>query len=88
MKSKNQPITKEDLGLMLHKYINPLYEKVDKLGKGQNQLQGEVDEVKKIQLRMENKLIDDNKLLHDRDDDHDKKLKDHEKRIGSLEENP
>ena len=88
----DKPITKEDLGLMLHKYINPLYEKVDKLerdmGEVKRDLQGvkrEVENVKGIQLRMENSLVDDNKLLHDRDDAHDKKLQEHDKRISSIE---
>lgn len=94
MKNHNKPITKDDLGNMLHKYINPVYERLDKLETGQNQLKkgqsgfrSELEEIKRIQLRMENRLIDDNKLLHDRDDAHDKKLKGHEKRITSLEEN-
>lgn len=100
MQKKNQdkPITKEELGNVLHKYINPLYEKVDRLERelktdvrelktDVQELKSAIDGVKGIQLRMENKLVDDNKLLHDRDDAHDKKIKDHEKRISSLEEN-
>ena len=98
---QDKPMTKEELGLMLHKYINPVYEDVKSLKKEMTNLQNKVDqveriqlrmendinEVKLIQLRMENRLVDDNKLLHDRDDDHDKKIRDHEKRVTSLEGN-
>lgn len=98
-KKQDKSLTKDELGGVLHKYINPLYEKVDKLEfrmnnlelkmnkleLNQSQLKDDVDEVKKIQLRMESRLVDDNKLLHDRDDAHDKKLKDHDERISSLE---
>ena len=69
-KKQDKPITKEDLGNMLHKFINPLYEKVDKLeGKVDklaekvDKLEDDVEDVKGIQLRMENRLIDDNKRL-------------------------
>ena len=48
-------------------------------------LKDDIDEVTRIQLRMENKIDDQIKLLHDRDDIHDKKIKDHEKRITVLE---
>jgi len=82
----DKPFTKEDLGLMLHKYINPVYEKVDKLETDVKGLKHQVDTVERIQLRMENKLIDNIKLLHDRNDAHDKKLIDHGRRIASLEE--
>ena len=48
-------------------------------------LKKDVEEVKNIQLRMENKILDNIKLLHDRDDMHDKKLKDHDRKISKLE---
>src|SRR3989338_2061084 len=97
--NKDKPFTKEDFGLALHKYIIPLYEEVKETNrrlyhveKNQEEMKKDikglykrVDDVEEIQLRMENKLIDDNKLLHDRDDMHDKKLKEHEKRIDRLE---
>jgi len=49
-KNHDKPITKDELGNMLHKFINPLYEKVDKLA-------DDVEDVKGIQLRMENRLF-------------------------------
>ena len=120
MKNQNKAITKEDLGNMLHKYINPLYERMDKMEsefgevkksqhrmeseldevkksqhrmeseldevkKSQDRTENELDEVKRIQLRMEHRLDENIKILHDRDDSHDKKLKNHEKRIITLE---
>ncbi|MBI2609331.1 MAG: hypothetical protein HYW47_07020 [Deltaproteobacteria bacterium] len=63
-----------------------LENRVDGLRGRVDELHDRVDTVEIIQLRMENKLIDDNKLLHDRDDIHDKKLKEHEKRISKLED--
>jgi len=42
MKKNNQPITKEDLGLMLHKYINPVYEDVQSLKKDMGRLDNKV----------------------------------------------
>ena len=79
---KDKPFTKEDFGLALHKYIIPIYEEVKNNSREIKGLKGEINEVKKsverlyervdtverIQLRMENNLVDDNKLLHDRDD--------------------
>ena len=99
----------EDLGNVLHKYLNPLYEdnkfikkelsglsglKGDVLGlKGDvlglksslSRVENELDELKRIQLRMEHKLDENIKILHDRDDAHDKKLSDHDSRIRKLE---
>ena len=46
----------------------------------------EVEKINFIQLRMENRLIDNDKILFDAHDDHSKKLKNHEKRIKRLEE--
>jgi len=69
-KNHDKSIAKEDFGNMLHKFINPLYEKVDKLDgkvdKLEDDVEGlrdDVEDVKGIQLRMENRLIDDNKRL-------------------------
>ena len=63
MKNQNKAITKEDLGNMLHKYINPLYERMDKMEsefgevkKSQHRMESELDEVKKSQDRTENEL--------------------------------
>ena len=62
-KNHDKSIAKEDFGNMLHKFINPLYEKVDKLDGKVDKLEDDVEDVKGIQLRMENRLIDDNKRL-------------------------
>jgi len=76
--NQNKAITKEDLGNMLHKYINPLYKRMDKF-------EIDIDKVIRIQLRMESKLDDHIKIFYDKDSAHDNKLVDHEKRISFLE---
>ena len=84
----DRPVTLNQLGVMLGKFISPIYTRLDRLEKDVEELKGlkkDVEEVKNIQLRMENKIIDNIKLLHDRDDMHDKKFKEHDKRIGRLE---
>ena len=53
---------------------------------GQEKLNKKIDKVEGIQLRMEQKLTRNIEALHDRDDAHDKKLKDYGKRIVNLEE--
>ena len=78
MEDKKLIITKSELGDMFHKYLNPLYEDMKELKK-------RVDGVESIQLRMEHKLDENIKMLHDRDDAHDHKINNHEKRISSLE---
>ncbi len=74
----DKPVTMNELGVTLEKFISPIYTRLDRL-------ENDVDEVKRIQLRMENKMDEQIKTLHDRDDIHDKKLKEHDKRINRLE---
>ncbi len=90
---------RDEMGILLLKHLSPIYdelgqikgilrhhgEDISELKKDVKGLYKRVDDVENIQLRMENRLIDDNKLLHDRDDIHDKKLKDHDHRITKLE---
>ena len=71
---------------VISKDLNELNIKVDRIiNKDLRELNSKVDTVERIQLRMENKLMDDNKILYDRGDAHDKKLRNHEKRLSRLE---
>ena len=90
----DKPITEEKLGEMFLKYLSPLYEgqkKLEqgqqKLEQGQQELRTELQKTNQIQFTMEQKLFQRTEVILDKEDDQDKKLLDHEKRIGNLEAN-
>ena len=87
-------VTEEKLGEMFLKYLSPLYEgqkKLEqgqqKLEQGQQELRTELQKTNQIQFTMEQKLFQRTEVILDKEDDQDKKLLDHEKRIGNLEAN-
>ena len=97
----DKPITEEKLGEMFLKYLSPLYDDIkviknkveslnqrqQKLELGQQELRAEFRKTNEIQFTMEQKLFQRTKIILDKEDDQDKKLSNHEERIGKLEAN-
>ena len=73
--------------LMKHFYTKDEIDR--KLAKVNNELKrmnNDLEKVHNSQLRMEHTLTEHIKAIYDREDDHSKKIKNHEKRITRLEE--
>ena len=95
----DKPITEERMGILLEKYISPIYKQMSDDKKelleaikenkdGITTLNKKIDRTNEIQLQMEHRLTENIRALHDKRDDFDKKYADHEKRIKKLETPP